>query len=336
MVINQSAGPYSPNSMIKRDDIKGFPLDNMSHLREGLLKLHHTKPNQTWVWFKSDVAKAYRMLPIHPLWQIKQVVTIDGERDIDRNNCFGGRGSPGIYISFHGLTIWIARMIVLMESLWAYMDDSFGIDEEGNVIWYHKYDQWSWEHLVQECAIMLGQAIDISTWNNYGSTLNSYLTFVQIHMMPVEPTADTLSLYTVYMCHHIKPKSIDTYLSGICQQLKPYFVEVQEIRKSHLVHQTLVGCKWLRGTPTNHKHALTIGDLNSVCAAYQPNPSHDDLLFCTQLCMGFFALMCLGELTCLDDLSLRDPHKCSQHESMVLHVTSVQFFLPGHKANRFL
>jgi hypothetical protein len=33
MVTNQSAGPYAPNSMIKRDDsIKGFPLDNMSHL----------------------------------------------------------------------------------------------------------------------------------------------------------------------------------------------------------------------------------------------------------------------------------------------------------------
>ena len=27
MVINQSAGPYSPNSMIKREDVKGFPLD---------------------------------------------------------------------------------------------------------------------------------------------------------------------------------------------------------------------------------------------------------------------------------------------------------------------
>jgi hypothetical protein len=33
-------------------------------------------------------------------------------------------------------------MIVLIESLWEYMDNSFGIDEEGNVIWYHKYDQW--------------------------------------------------------------------------------------------------------------------------------------------------------------------------------------------------
>ena len=40
MVINQSAGPYVPNLMIKCKDIKGFPLDNMTHLREGLLAQH--------------------------------------------------------------------------------------------------------------------------------------------------------------------------------------------------------------------------------------------------------------------------------------------------------
>lgn len=142
MVINQSAGPYAPNSMIRREDIKGFPLDNMTHLGEALLNLHRTQPEQTWVIYKSDVAEAYRLLPMHPLWQIKQVVTIDGERDIDRDNCFGGRGSPGIYISFHGLMTWIARYIKLIENLWAYIDDSFGIDEDGNVVWYHKYDQW--------------------------------------------------------------------------------------------------------------------------------------------------------------------------------------------------
>lgn len=88
------------------------------------------------------------------------------------------------------------------------------------------------EHLAREGAIALGQAIDISTWKNYSSALNSYLTFVRIHNMTVEPTADTLSLFTVYMSHHIKPDSIDTYLSGICQQLEPYFPQVREAWKS--------------------------------------------------------------------------------------------------------
>lgn len=78
---------------------------------------------------------------MHPLWQIKQVITIDGERDLDRNNCFGGRGSAGIYISFDGLVTWIARNICEIRDLWTYMDDSFGIDEEGDVIWYSQYEK---------------------------------------------------------------------------------------------------------------------------------------------------------------------------------------------------
>ena len=40
---------------------------------------------------------------------------------------------------------------------------------------------WTREHLLRERAIALGQAIDISTWKNYGSALNSYLTFVRLH-----------------------------------------------------------------------------------------------------------------------------------------------------------
>jgi hypothetical protein len=141
MVINQSAGPFAPNTMIKRDDIKGFPLDNMTHLGEGLLTRHRAKPDQRLVLFKSDVAEAYRLLPMHPLWQIKQIVTIDGERDVDRNNCFGGRGSPGIYISFDGLVTWIARKVKLILDVWTYMDNSFGIDDEGNMMWYQPYEK---------------------------------------------------------------------------------------------------------------------------------------------------------------------------------------------------
>ena len=69
-------------------------------------------------------------------------------------------------------------------------------------------EPWTRERLVRERAIALGQAIDTSTWNNYSSALNSYLTFVCLHNLPVEPNADTLSFYTVWMCHHIKPDSV--------------------------------------------------------------------------------------------------------------------------------
>jgi len=194
---------------------------------------------------------------------------------------------------------------------------------------------WTHECLIQEQAIALGQAIDVSTWKSYGLALNSYLLFVHMHNIPVEPTAETLSLYTMYMCHHIKPDSVDTYLSGICHQLEPYFLNIHQIRKARLVHCTLEGCKQLHRTPTNQKRALTIADLNTVCSAYLHNCTHDDLLFCMQLCISFFALMCLGELTWPDDTELQDPRKLTKHSSVMINDNFFQFFLPGHKANRF-
>lgn len=168
---------------------------------------------------------------------------------------------------------------------------------------------WTRERLLRERALVLGQAIDTSTWKNYGSALNSYLTFVRLHDFPVEPTPDTLSFFTVFMCHHIKPDSVDSYLSGICQQLEPYFPSVREIRKSMLCKRTLTGCRRLRGVPTKHKRALTLHDLQLVINHYSNSNSHNDLLFISQLVTGFFALMRLGELTIPDDKTLFNHRK---------------------------
>ena len=65
---------------------------------------------------------------------------------------------------------------------------------------------WSRERLVHERAVALGNTVDRSTLANYGSALNSYINFVTRHGFPVEPTPDTLSFFTVYMCHHINPR----------------------------------------------------------------------------------------------------------------------------------
>jgi hypothetical protein len=126
-----------------------------------------------------------------------------------------------------------------------------------------------------------------------------------MHNFPVEPTPDTLSFYVVYMSHHIKPSSVDSYLSGITQQLEPYFPSVREVRKSMLLRRTIAGCKRLRGLPTTRKRALTMDDLRLVVHHYSTiTPSHDDLLFVAQLLTGFFALMRLGELTIPNDSSI--------------------------------
>jgi hypothetical protein len=120
------------------------------------------------------------------------------------------------------------------------------------------------ERLVHERAVALGHVIDKSTLANYSSALNSYLNFVKLHDLPVEPTPDTLSLYTVYMCHHINPRSVNTYLSGISQKLEASFPDVKQAWNSALVRRTLQGCMQMRGVPTVRKRALTTGDLRKV------------------------------------------------------------------------
>ena len=166
---------------------------------------------------------------------------------------------------------------------------------------------WTCEQLPRERTIALGQAINNSTWKNYSSALNSYLNFIKLHEFPVEPTPDTLSLFTVYMCHHIKPTSVATYLSRICQQLEPYFPQVCSARNSALVHCTLQGCRCLSATPTTRKHALTLGDLETAVNTLTDSPDYDDQLFLTQLLTGFFSLFRLGEMTYPDDPDLCDP-----------------------------
>jgi len=156
-----------------------------------------------------------------------------------------------------------------------------------------------------------------------------------MHNYPLDPTPDTLSLFTVYMCHHIKPRSVGTYLSGICHQLEPYFPDVCISRNSALVHCTLQGCKRIHTVPTSCKWALTITDLKTVVNALSCSTDFDNHLFLVQLLTGFFALFCLGEMTYPDNLSLRDPRKVTKWNSVHVDNSSYRFFLPGHKADRF-
>jgi len=141
LVTNHSAGNHSLNSMIKREDIAGFPLDNMTHLGEMLLRKTKEFPDEKLLLFKSDISDAYRHLPMHPLWQIKQVNTIQGHRHIDRRNCFGGKGSGSLFISFNSLVTWIGKNKYGIEDLGAYSDDSFGIELAKNSTVYEPYNR---------------------------------------------------------------------------------------------------------------------------------------------------------------------------------------------------
>ena len=196
-------------------------------------------------------------------------------------------------------------------------------------------DVWTRERLVHERAVALGNVLDKSTLSNYSSALNSYLNFVKLHDFPVEPTPETLSFFTVYMCHHLNPRSVNTYLSGISQQLETHFPTVKAARNSMLVRRTLQGCMRMRGSATVRKRALTVADIQLVITHYLSSTLHDDLLFVAMLLTGFFGLLRLGELTFPNDISLQNWRKVTRRTTVKLQDSFYEFSLPGHKADRF-
>jgi hypothetical protein len=92
--------------------------------------------------FKSDVSQAFHHLPMHPLWQVKQIITFEGQRHVDRNNNFGGHGSPLIWVSFMSLIAWIALHRRIVEDLKTYMDDSYSFEVSRTVLFYPPYNEY--------------------------------------------------------------------------------------------------------------------------------------------------------------------------------------------------
>ena len=139
LVTDQSYGKYSPNSMVNHEKVTGFPLDNMVHFGEMLMDLEKREPGVEKVVWKSDIAEAYRILPMHRRWQVKQVTRIDDEYHVDRCNVFGGCSAGGLFISFNALVAWIAKEIKRIRYLIGYVDDSSGCGRHNDRLIYEPY-----------------------------------------------------------------------------------------------------------------------------------------------------------------------------------------------------
>ena len=137
------------------------------------------------------------------------------------------------------------------------------------------------------------------------------------------------------MSHHIDPKSVSSYLSGICQQLEPYFPNVRPSRHSPLVERTMKGCLRLKGSATKRKRALTTDDLSTIINDLSASVKHDDLLFMAMLLTRFFALMHLGELTFSNEIRLRNWKKIVKRSTVTVTNDQYEFHLPSHKADPF-
>ena len=137
------------------------------------------------------------------------------------------------------------------------------------------------------------------------------------------------------MCHHLVPNTVSSYLSGLCQQLEPYFPNVRPARHSPLVERTLKGCRRIRGVAAKRKRALTFDDLNLVHTSLSNSTLHDDRLFLAMLLTGFFSLMRLGELSFPNDKQLQNWRKVTKRSTAVITEDQYEFHLPCHKADPF-
>ena len=77
---------------------------------------------------------------MHPAWQMRQVVTVNGRCHVDCCNNFGGRTSAMIWCAFMSLVLWIANFIVMIEAVLAYMDDMFSHDDNTVLVLYCPYN----------------------------------------------------------------------------------------------------------------------------------------------------------------------------------------------------
>jgi hypothetical protein len=193
---------------------------------------------------------------------------------------------------------------------------------------------WTAARFREERARALGFSLDRSTRSTYHSHLQSFLTFCDLHGFSYEPTEETLCNFIVYMSHHIQPRSVSTYLSGICNQLEHLFPDVRATRKRPVVTKTLQGCLRQLGTPPSRKLPLSVDHLARFSLAF-PSPSHDDLLFLALSCCGFFALHRLGELVDNDDPRRRSARKRILRHTASVSPSDVRYSLPSHKADRF-
>jgi hypothetical protein len=102
LVVDHLDGEFSPNSRIQKLEIGGVKLDGIRALGALLSAYRKHHPNTQLVVWNS---KAYRLCLMHPLWQLKQVVALDGVKHIDRCNNFGGHASQKVFHSVASLVV---------------------------------------------------------------------------------------------------------------------------------------------------------------------------------------------------------------------------------------
>ena len=192
---------------------------------------------------------------------------------------------------------------------------------------------WTLDQLNHEWSVLLRLSIEGSIAITYSSTTNSCLMFCKIHQLLIDPTPDTLTPYNTFQSHFISPSLVESYLSGICHQLEPFYLDMWKHQGSVLVKWTLRGVWCSRNIAVEWKVLLMVHDLSHV-HDWLVGMSHLDVpLFDTQLNSGFCRLLQLGELVSTDKKKLRDWQKVKMHHTLEWLLLAYAFWLPWHKSD---
>jgi hypothetical protein len=189
------------NDGISREDAK-VRYDTLLDLGR-IMRFHHArypKPRLQGTLWKSDVKGAFRNLPMHPAWQIVQVIRVERPESanaprvayhVDHRAVFGNRRSPDLWCTFFALVGWACRRHMGVATPTFFVDDQFGYDtsnirgdlrHEGVTrllprdqfltlrMWQYLGIPFSWEKQLEGTRIpILGMDVDAS---NMSITLN--------------------------------------------------------------------------------------------------------------------------------------------------------------------
>jgi hypothetical protein len=123
------------NDGIPRADAK-VSYDNLRTFGDCMNQAKQDNPGRRLILFKSDIATAFLNLPAHPIWQIQQLVVVDGKLYLVRRLVFRSRASPRIWCAVSGLLCWIGAFKLGVVDLHVYMDDFFGWDFADNLVMF--------------------------------------------------------------------------------------------------------------------------------------------------------------------------------------------------------
>ena len=127
------------NSLVAKDE-RAVPLSNLQQFGYHLRQLRADAASRRVLVYKCDVKGAYRLIPMHPLWQMQQATKLpNGQFAINRNNVFGGGASGRCWWSLMCLVLWIARRHYGCVSLCDYVDDVFSADYDDHFLMHPRY-----------------------------------------------------------------------------------------------------------------------------------------------------------------------------------------------------